>query len=233
MSSKINKIFFCRKKSPLIVAIDREPQIEIMNFLENVTDNIAGVKIGLPYLLSPGINHIREIVDEFKDNYFFIADLKLADIGYVSHIMLSIAEKIGFDAVIAHGFIGLEGALDEIKKTADSLNLFLFIVAAMSHPGAEDLLNKNVDKILEICNKISVRGFVAPATMPSYIKRIKERYSDAIIISPGIGAQGAPIGSALKAGATFEIVGRRITLSSDPVAEVKNIVQVYEELGLI
>jgi len=39
-----------------------------------------------------------------------------------------------------------------------------------------------------------------------------------LIISPGVGAQGAPFGSAIRAGADYEIVGRAIYASQDPAA---------------
>ncbi len=37
--------------------------------------------------------------------------------------------------------------------------------------------------------------------------------------------QGAPFGSALKVGADFEIIGRSITLSLNPIEETKKILE--------
>jgi len=50
------------------------------------------------------------------------------------------------------------------------------------------------------------------------LREVHEILADRIsIYSPGIGAQGGKIESALKAGARYLIVGRAITLSENPV----------------
>ncbi len=222
-----------RERSPIIAAIDIEPSIGINEFLEEAKRYIAGIKVGLPYLLSKGVSEISEIINRYREDYFFIADIKLADIGFVGRLMIDLVKEMGFNAFISHGFIGLEGALEEIKRYADELGLFLFVVAAMSHPGAEEIFNKNFNSIMEASNKIGVLGFVAPATLPNYIRRVKEKVPGSIIISPGVGAQGASIGDAILAGATFEIIGRKITLSDDPLSTLDEIILVYRNKRVI
>jgi len=227
----LNKILTKGEKSPLIVAIDVEPKIGLKNLLSEAKEFVSGIKIGLPYLLTHGMMYVKEMIKPFIDDYFFIADLKLADIGFVCKLLLEKTHLMGFDAVISHGFIGLQDALAEIKKKTDELGLFLFIVAAMSHRGAEDILNKNIMKILEISKILGIEGFVAPATMPNYIKVIRKELGDrVIIISPGVSTQGASVGDALKAGANFEIIGRKIILSENPLESLRKINELYKDV---
>jgi len=222
-----------REQSPLIIAVDVEPEISIEGLLEQAKNYVAGVKFGLPYILRKGASEIKRITYRYRDNYFFIADIKLADIGFVGGLMIDLVKEMGFNAFIAHGFIGLEGALKEIKKKADELGLFLFVVAAMSHPGAEEIFNRNFISIVEACKKISIDGYVAPATLPRYIRELRDLNPNAVIISPGVGAQGARVGDGISSGATFEIVGRRITLSRDPLVTLRELMSIYKDRGVI
>ena len=48
-----------------------------------------------------------------------------------------------------------------------------------------------------------------------------EIVADRLIISCGVGYQGTPYGSAVKAGADFEIIGRAIYNSENPLNEAK------------
>lgn len=231
---KFEKFLNVKKKSRIILALDIDPRIPIKTILSKTKGLIAGVKIGIPYIILHGKERIKEIIEQFREDYLFIADLKLADIGFVSEILIDMMYKIGFDAIISHGFIGMKGALEDIKNRCDQLGMELFVIVAMSHPGAEELLNKNVDKIIRMAKHLGIRGFIAPATMPKYITLLRKEFGkNATILSPGIGAQGAPVGSAIKNGADFEIIGRRIILSSNPLEEIKSIKSKHVELGLL
>jgi len=222
------------EKPPIIVAIDTEPIVGINRFLTQLKEYVSGVKIGIPYILSMGIDKISEIISIFRDSYFFIGDLKIADIGYVGSLVLEIAKKIGFDGIIAHAMIGFKGGMEKLKQKADELNIFLFALVAMSHPGAEEIINKSFKLSMRVCELAQIKGFVAPATLPNYISDVRKKFgSDVIIISPGIGAQGAPFGSALKAGANYEIIGRKLVLSENPRKTVSDIISSYRKLGVI
>ncbi len=63
------------------------------------------------------------------------------------------------------------------------------------------------------------------ATRPGLIPTVRSLHPDATVLSPGVGAQGARPGEALRAGADFEIVGRAITLAEDPRTSAKAIVR--------
>lgn len=204
-------------KLPVILALDLYSKSggegELLDrcayILSNVKGAISGVKIGLPLLLTLGRSAVRKLIEEFGEELFFIADLKIADIGHVGTMLVEGAHDMGFDGIITHTFIGYEGALDSIVLTAKRYDILVFGLVAMSHAGAEEVLNKNFATNLDIALKARVDGLVLPANRPSYIVKARSAF-DGLIISPGIGIQGAAPGSAIKAGANFEIIGRML-----------------------
>ncbi|MET1128311.1 MAG: orotidine-5'-phosphate decarboxylase [Thermoproteota archaeon] len=198
----------------LIVALDSyERASDVVRATCGIVD---GFKLGLPLLLEVGAERALEL-RRFCSGAFWVADLKLADIG---HVMVAAASRLvgGVDAIIAHSFVGVAGALEDLKLFLESKSTKLILVVAMSHPGAAELYEKLLDQILdEVAPKVGPWGVVAPATRPELVRLTRRKLGPSVkILSPGVGAQGAQPGSALCAGADYEIVGRAITASEDP-----------------
>ncbi len=206
----------------LIVALDPPQSVDdalewSSKLVEEVGTAAAGFKIGLPLLLRAGLPGLKTLADKMPPESLKIADLKLADVG---HIMSTTAEAVaaaGYDAVIAHGFVGVEGALDELADTCRSMGLKLIVLVSMSHPAASRIMDPMLDALLEEAVKADAWGVVAPATRPEIVAKARKRLGPSYtILSPGVGAQGAEPGTALCAGADYEIVGRLITRSASP-----------------
>ncbi len=213
----------------LIVAIDGLGVEEARGLTRSLCTRVAGFKVGLPFLLANGVQSLSELRGACPEK-LWIADLKLADIGHVMKLVASsVASSV--DAVIAHGFVGVRGALDELKEYLDSLGKKLIIVVSMSHPGAEEVYDKALPSILSVAAKLRPWGVVAPATRPAIIRETRKTLGQGVkILSPGIGAQGARPGEALCAGADYEIVGRLITGAGDPVASAEEVLSKQEEM---
>lgn len=189
---------------------------ETLKLLSDLRGCIAGVKIGLPTLLSLGEEALYRLINECDWGYFFIADLKTADVEHINRIIVDHLADIGFDALIAHAVIGLEGGLASIVDEARKTGLGVFALVAMTHKGAEDIINRNIGKCIEIGLKADVDGFILPANKTELIRYARERIGDKLIASPGVGRQGAEPGSAHEAGADFEIIGRSIYEAPNP-----------------
>lgn len=198
------------------------------NLLSLVEPYLVGVKFGYPTILSFGLERIKEIVLSLrKRGLVSIADAKIADVSHTNSKIARILFKNGFDAVIAHGFMGFKGSLDGLSKIVKEENKALFVLATMSNEGASVIMDKVVEQIVSESLLAEPAGFVVPATRPAMIKKVKELlsvHSELILLSPGVGAQGAPYGSAIANGAHFEIIGRSIYESDKPLEEVKKIV---------
>lgn len=213
-------------KLPVIVGLDalggdRDRAEELARSL---CGRVAGYKVGYPNILP--CTGVGEAVRRACPGALIVADLKLADIGYtMKHIASHVIDWS--DAAIAHSFIGVEGALDELKEYLDSNGKRLVLVASMSHPGAGRIIDPILDKIVEVVGEIGPWGIVAPATRPNVVRILRERFPGKVILSPGVGAQGASPGDALRAGADYEIIGRMITASKNPLLVVESLEERY------
>ena len=212
----------------LIVAVDDLTASDAMRLTTSLCGVARGFKIGLPYILRNGADSASLLRKECPQA-LWVADLKLADIGYVMKLVAS-ALINDVDAVIAHGFVGLRGALDELKEYLDENGKKLVVVATMSHPGAREVYDKVFPDIIGLLKRLQPWGVVVPATRPETIAVARSELPGSTILSPGVGAQGARPGTALCRGADYEIVGRLITRAPDPLATARRVVAEQEEM---
>lgn len=212
----------------LILAIDDLNIKRAVEVLGRVCNYIDGVKIGIPFLIKNNIKDLKNLKNLCKEK-LWIADLKLADIGYTMIRSTNVVSDF-FNAVIAHSFVGINGALDMLSKYCKEKGLKLILVATMSHGGAKELYDIALLNIRDFIEKLRPWGLVAPATRLETIRFLREIVGLKIkIISPGIGPQGALPGDALCAGSDYEIVGRLITHSRTPLDTVKELVMKQKE----
>ena len=184
--------------------------------LNSLRGLVSGIKIGIPTVLTLGEGGVYRLINEYDWGFFFIADFKIADVEHINRAIVRHIADLGFDGLIAHSIIGYEGGLKAIVDEAREYGLGVLALVAMTHKGAGELLNKLFEESLEVALKSGVDGFILPASKPEYIKYVRSIAEDKIIMSPGVGFQGASFGSAVDAGADFEIIGRSIYMTEDP-----------------
>ncbi len=197
----------------------------LQNLLTELDGLVAGVKIGLPAIFGLGLDQIEEIIKSSRKSFFFICDSKMADIGHVNRLVAEQVFETGFDALIVHAAIGNRGAIDQVVELANDKKKGVIGLCAMSHPGAAEHLNRHLEDLLRIAIAAEVHGFVLPATYPDLIARAKKTQPSKLVFSPGVGVQGAPFGSALKAGADFEIIGRSIAQAPSPREKAREVLE--------
>ena len=195
-----------KKENGIILALDVETKEKALEVCEEVAGFVDAIKVGYPLVLNTGLSIIGELK---RFNKPIIADFKVADIPFVSQKICEAAASAGADYVIIQGFVG-EDVMNACKKVVS-----IFVVAEMSHPGAVDFMAENAEGIASMARKHAV-GIVAPATRPQRIKELRIAAGDLTIISPGVAAQGANVGDAIRAGADFEIIGRGIYGADNP-----------------
>lgn len=208
-------------KGKIILALDKPLAKEM---LKKLGEEIYGLKIGNPLIYELGVNGIRELI---KGTGFdeIIADLKLADI---DNTMIMLVQKFldVVDSYIAHSFIGYEGALDKLRDYLELNNKGLYLVTSMSHKGWNDSFYDTFIKNVII--RTGPKGLVVGATKPLMVQKVRRDFSNKVIISPGIGIQGADLGSAICNGADYEIVGRAIYDSKDPLNTTKELIVIQQ-----
>ena len=195
----------------------------ISTLLSELREEVAGIKFGLPVMLALDLEKLKKLIAPFKKEYFFTCDLKMADIGYVNRLVTEQVFGLGFDALIVHALIGVKNGLDEVVASASKGGHGTLAVCAMSHEGAKEFLNEHFKKLAAIAVSAGVDGLILPATFPHLISWVRKKYPQTLILSPGVGVQGAPFGSALKAGADFEIIGRAIYTATSPIQKTREI----------
>ncbi len=193
----------------LIVALDIFEEKKALEIAKNISDMVFAIKINWPLILGSGI----DIVTKLSRFTRVICDLKIADIPNTNSLITKKVREKGAFAVIAHAFVGE----DSLKAVVDSAGgAKVLAVVAMSHPGASDFMEKNVDNLAAVALKSGADGFIAPGNNPSMIRRVRERSRNKPIVSPGIGAQGGNAVEAVMNGTDYVIVGRSVYESAHP-----------------
>ena len=208
--------------SAIDVTVDEWDIYRLREFMIGVSPYVVGFKIGIPTIFSFGLDNLNKIFQRIDDT-LFIADVKLADIGYIGRKTSELIYKSGFHAIIIHGFIGFEGGLKDIIGYAYDIGLSTILVAAMSHPGGEEYINRFTRTIIEKSLELPIDGYILPATYPNYIREFRDLIGDRLILCPGVGAQGAKPGSAIDMGADGEIIGRLIYMDEKPISRVREL----------
>jgi orotidine-5'-phosphate decarboxylase len=205
------------KRSRIILALDVVDERDAIEIVEATSSEVDAIKIGNPLVYSCGL----DIVSKIKriTDLPVIGDFKFVDVPFMVVTNIQILMEKGIDGVMVWGFLGRE-------ITKRCVNLFgdggmVFVVTGFTCSESQKYTDCYWREFAEIAKDAGACGVQAPGTKPSRISVIREIIGkDKIIISCGIGRQGAPPGTAVAAGADFEIIGRDITEALDPSAEV-------------
>ena len=194
--------------------LDREEAVEIA---ESCAPHIDAIKIGYPLALRAGLS----IADDLSGLALpLIADFKVADIPNTNRLICEAVFGAGFDAVIAHGFVGADAA-QTCVEVAHRHGGTAYIVAEMSHPGATTFFHGGVaEEIAALAVSCRADGIIAPATRPDRIAKLREIVGDRASYSPGGGAQGGDLDTVADL-VDGVIVGRSIYEAKDPGAEAE------------
>ena len=229
-----------RKNSRIVLALDfpfeaPENRTKILakaqSVLEAVHPYVCAVKINHHLVLPLGtFNGMQQLVEKIHGKGLLaIMDAKVNDIGATNQVIAEYYFAAGFDAIIANPFVGWAEGLKPLFEVSKRLGRGVILLAYMSHKGASEGYGQTIidaetgEKTLQYVSfarkalKWGADGVVVGATYPQKITEIKQILGEnAPIYSPGVGAQGGAAETALKAGASYLIVGREITLAEDP-----------------
>jgi len=208
------------------------------HILEAVHPYICALKINHHLVLPLGtFDGVQKIVKKAHDQGLMtIMDCKVNDIGSTNQVIAEYYYAAGFDALIANPFVGWEEGLKPTFDVARRLQRGVVLLTYMSHKGASEGYGQTIcntetgEKTLQYISfakkalKWNADGVVVGATYPEKIREVHEILKEKVpIYSPGIGAQGGNIETALRAGARYLIVGREITLAENPAETAKKL----------
>jgi orotidine-5'-phosphate decarboxylase len=133
-------------------------------------------------------------------------DAKRGDIGNTSAAYATaLFDHLGADAVTVSPYLGW----DSLEPFLSYANRGVFVLCRTSNPGSRDLQELAVDgeplylriarQAIALESPASV-GLVVGATQPDALRRIRALDAETVLLSPGVGAQGASAREAIEAG---------------------------------
>lgn len=155
-----------------------------------------------------GWQSLKRTLEYIPKGIFTIADAKRGDIGNTSSLYArSFFEQMQFDAVTVTPYMGA----DSVQPFLAFRNKWTILLACTSNPGSNDfqmiesrasgrpLYEEVIIKALEWAGPDQLM-FVAGATAPDRIKRVRALAPDHFLLVPGIGAQGGSLSAVSEAG---------------------------------
>jgi orotidine-5'-phosphate decarboxylase len=235
------------KNSPLVLALDfpfeaaenrNNILIKAQKILKAVHPYLAAVKINHHLTLPLGtFDGVQFLVEQIRgQGLLAIMDAKVNDIGATNQTIAEYYYAAGFDAIIANPFVGWEEGLKPLFDVSKRLNRGVILLTYMSHKGAAEGYGQTIvdpytgQQMLQYISfakkalQWGADGVVVGATVPEKIAEVKRILEDKVAIySPGVGVQGGGAVAAVRAGANYLIVGREITMASDPAESAQRI----------
>ena len=215
----------------IFVACDVSSQKEILDLLELIHEDIAGIKIGLQYITQRSPEEIREL-SKFKKPIFY--DGKFFNIKNTLVESVKSLKSLKVEYATVHLLNGLD-ALKAANQAAKEINLRLLGVSVLTSFTNEDLeslgfhnkLEDQVKRLVKIAMEANLYGIICS---PLEIKMIKAIAPNLKCFTPGIRLGDVKddqkrtmnANEAIKEGSDCLIIGRPIT-KGNPKENIKNI----------
>ncbi len=226
----------------VIIACDFNNKIEVINFLSKFTEEKPYVKIGMELYYAEGPEIVREIK---KMGHKIFLDLKLHDIPNTVMKAMSVLSKLDVDMCNLHaaGTVAMMEAAIKGLTREDGTRPILIAVTQLTSTSEERmhediLIDKPIDEVVIHYAKIAkISGLDGVVCSPLEAGRVHESCGkDFLTVTPGIRFQEKDAGDqvrvttpleAKKIGSDYIVVGRPITVSSDPVEAYKKCVKEF------
>ncbi len=198
------------KRLPRSVALADFPQFEFNKRIIDATAPYAvAYKINTAFYEASGASgfaQLQKSAEYIKENYpdvFLIADAKRGDIGNTAKLYArTFFGTMPFDAVTVAPYMGSDSILPFLEYEGK----WAIVLALTSNSSATDFETLDTDaagvrmplfeRIIRRSNALGSREnimFVAGATRPGMLGRIREIAPDNFLLVPGVGAQGGSV----------------------------------------
>jgi len=211
-----------RNQSLLCVGLDPDPSLlrgtPVVTFLQAIIeatqDIVCAYKPNLAFFEAMGTGGMLTLMEALRGvpvHVPVIADAKRSDIASTSRFYArALFEEYDFDAATVNPYLGG----DSVEPFLEYGDKGVFVLCRTSNPGAEDIQNLRLsdgrplfEAVAELANRWNTQGnvgLVVGATWPAELERVRAICPELPILLPGVGAQGADLGSAMGAGLDAE-----------------------------
>ena len=221
-------------KKNIFVACDFSSQDEAIGLIEQIKDHIFGIKIGLQYVTSTGIEGVKALK---KFNLPIMYDVKAFDIKNTVKGFAKSLKKIGISYATIHLLNGEETLKSIVEEAKDIKFIGVSVLTSFSNDDLEGLGFKNdvenqVQRLVKIASKTNLYGVVCS---PLEVKMVKKIDSKLLCFTPGIRLESnnddqkrtMTPKEALNEGSDYLILGRPLT-SGNPKENIKKIIKSLE-----
>jgi orotidine-5'-phosphate decarboxylase len=202
-------------KIPKMLLSNSDPVAEFNRIIIEATQDLCiSYKINTAFYESQGAKgweSLKKTLNYIPASILTIADAKRGDIGNTAeHYARTFFETFPFDAVTLSPYMGADTIMPYLRYK----DKWAIILGLTSNPGAADFeLSKlengrmMFEKVIWQCSQLGSSDqimFVAGATKPEYIEKIRQIVPENFLLVPGIGAQGGNLKDVCRAGLTNE-----------------------------
>ena len=221
-------------KNPIYCAIDTSNIEEAINIIKEINPYIGGIKLGLEFFTSCGVNGIEKIA-KFELPLFL--DLKLYDIP--NTVKKSLRNVLSFNpAYTTLHVLGGSEMLSECVSLKKELNSNTNLIGVtmltsfndnfMNEVGLSGSIYENVENLSKLASNCGMDGIVCS---PMEIRNVKQTFGSKLkLVVPGIRSNDdnaddqkrtLPAKKALDLGADIIVIGRPITSAESPAKAAK------------
>lgn len=191
---------------------------------------------------------LHRVIKAVPEGIPVILDAKRGDISSTAQAYARSAfEVLGADAITLSPYMGY----DSLSPFLTDPEKGIFLLCKTSNPGSVDLQDLPLGghyRLMTVYEKVAglahewgancCLGLVVGATFPEALQRVRQFAPDQWILSPGLGAQGADLKEAMRAGLRADGLGllinvsRSISRAQDPGQAARALVERFREAQL-
>jgi len=226
-------------KDRLIVALDVKTADEARALVDRLSGKAGMFKVGSQLFTAAGPALVREIIGRGEKVFL---DLKYHDIPYTVANAVAEASLLGVSLITVHALGGkamMEAAVGALPAVGSRLLAVTILTshdqASLGTVGLAGAVSDSVQRLARLAQQARVDGIVASPLEAELIRGACG--PDFLIVTPGIRlgaaktddqARAATPSAAIRAGASYVVVGRPIVEASDPVAAAAAVVREME-----
>ena len=218
-------------KKNIFVACDFSSQNEAIDVIEQIKNHIFGIKVGLQYVTSTGIDGVKALA---KFNLPIMYDIKAFDIKNTVENFSKSLKKLEVSYATIHLLNGEETLKSIVKENKDIKFIGVSVLTSFSNNDLENLgfannVENQVQRLVKIASKANLYGVVCS---PWEVKMVKKINSKLLCFTPGIRFQVSKDDQkrtmtpkeAINEGSDYLILGRPLT-SGNPKENIKKIIE--------